>query len=385
MTQYPDKFDVLRPYQDDEVNAAIQKLIGDPEFALFARYLFPDMDRSEVYDTIRDIRCISEFQEKFVVKALDVVISRSIDKLTNRGIEHVDPNKPYLFISNHRDIVLDSSLINLLLFKNNMNTSQIAIGGNLLISPMIINIVKLNKSFIVKRHIPPRELFKYSQLLSSYISYALLELHESVWIAQREGRAKNGNDKTQYSLLKMLAMVDEKNTRELFIKYNILPVALSYEYDPCDLMKAVEIYSLANNIPYEKTHQADFQSMITGIQGYKGRVEIAFCSPLSEEDYRNIGEEHTNNWFKGLAEIIDKKIYREYRLWENNYIAFDLMNGTSEYRNNYSENAKKAFIDYLKNKTTKIEGAFPENELFNTMLTMYAFPLINKRSNQIEA
>jgi len=383
MTDPQDIFEEIRPFHDDEVNNAIRNLIKDPEFEVFVRYLFKGVDRNEIFNNIKDISSIAEFQDKFVSAVMDVVIKRTIDGLTSTGIEHLDKQKAYVFISNHRDIVLDSALINLMLFNNGFKTSEVAIGGNLLISSMITNIVRLNKSFIVKRNIPPRELYKYSKLLSAYISHTLFEKKTSIWIAQREGRAKDGNDKTQSSLLKMFTLNDEDGIKENYIKLNITPVAVSYEYDPCDMLKAIELYSVENNIPYVKTHQADFQSMITGIQGYKGKIDVSFCKPFTEEDYNHITGIHNNDWLKSLATYIDDRIYSAYKLWDSNFIAYDMLSETPVYANRYSEESKTKFTTYLNEKTDKLDEAYPKDEIIRFILNMYAYPLKNKLLSQL--
>jgi len=371
-------FDEIRPFEDYEINDAIGRLIRNPEFALFVRYLFKGVDRNEVFNSIKDISSIAEFQDKFVRAVLDVVISRSVDSLNVQGIEHLAPKNAYLFISNHRDIVLDSAFINLLLLNNGYNTAQIAIGGNLLISPMITDLVRINKSFIVKRNIPPRELYKYSRILSSYISYALTERNESVWIAQREGRSKDGNDKTQTSLLKMIIMNNEDNFIEAFAGMNLAPVAISYEYDPCDVMKAVELYSISNNLPYEKTQETDFNSINTGLHGYKGRVEVSFCDPFTLDDYKSLGGIHLNDWLKSLAVRIDEKIYQAYRLWDTSYIAFDMLSGEDTFISRYSLSSKNKFTEYLHEKTAGLEPVYPGEAIRHLVMNMYANPLKNK-------
>ncbi len=377
------EYDKLRPYYDEEVNNAIGELIKDPEFAIFIRHLMQGQDRKEVYNMLKGITSIEEFQRVFVQPVLDRIIKNSMDGLTCSGIDRVDKKKAYIFITNHRDIVLDSSLLNLLLFKQGYNTTQVAIGGNLLISPMITNLVRINKSFIVKRNIPPRELYEYSKLLSSYIAYTLSERNESVWIAQREGRSKDGSDKTQYSLLKMLAMSHEGEERDIFMKMNIFPVALSYEYDPCDIFKAVELFLIANSGSFKKTKEGDFQSMITGILGYKGRVEISFSSPLTSNDFDKLNDFHGNDFLKGLAGIIDNRIYCAYKLWDTNYIAYDLLNGTAVFSEKYSEESKEKFIDYLKEKSDKLDEVYPKRDILNLMLNMYANPIKNKLAENI--
>lgn len=383
MTNDQDIFEEIRPFHDNEVNNAIQNLIKDPEFEVFVRYLFRGFDRSEIYDSIKDISSIAEFQEKFVSSVMDVIIKRSVDGLTTQGIELVDKQKAHVFISNHRDIVLDSALINYILYHNGFQTSEVAIGGNLLISPMISNIVRLNKSFIVKRNIPPRELYKYSKLLSAYISHTLFDKKVSIWIAQREGRAKDGNDKTQSSLLKMLNMNDEEGMKENYIKLNITPIAVSYEYDPCDMLKAIELYSIANNIPFVKTHQADFQSMITGIQGYKGKIDVAFCKPFTGEDYQHVSGIHNNDWLKSLATYIDDRIYSAYKLWDTNLIAYDMIHETPVFSDRYTEASKAKFMDYLNEKTDKLDEAYPKDEIKRFILNMYAYPVRNKLDSQL--
>ncbi len=383
MTNEQDIFEEIRPFHDDEVNNAIRNLLKDPEFEVFVRYLFRGFDRSEIYDRIKDISSIAEFQEKFVAAVMEVIIKKSVDGLTTHGIEFIDKQKAHVFISNHRDIVLDSALINYFLYHNGFQTSEVAIGGNLLISPMISNIVRLNKSFIVKRNIPPRELYKYSKLLSAYISHVLFDKNVSIWIAQREGRAKDGNDKTQSSLLKMLNMNDEDGIKENYIKLNITPVAVSYEYDPCDMLKAIELYSVANNIPYVKTHQADFQSMITGIQGYKGKIDVSFCKPFTGEDYNHISGVHNNDWLKSLATYIDDRIYSAYKLWDTNFIAYDMLNETPVFSDRYPEESKTKFIAYLNEKTDKLDEIYPKDEIKRFILDMYAYPIRNKLASQL--
>lgn len=376
-------YDKLRPYHDEEVNNAIGELIKDPEFAIFIRHLLQGQDRNEVYSMLKGITSIEEFQRVFVLPVLDRIIKNSMDSLTCSGIDRVDKKQPYIFITNHRDIVLDSSFLNMLLFKHGYNTTQVAIGGNLLISPMITNLVRINKSFIVKRNIPPRELYEYSKLLSSYIAHTLSERKESVWIAQREGRSKDGSDKTQYSLLKMLAMSYEGEERGIFMKMNIFPVAVSYEYDPCDMFKAIELFSAANGGPYAKTKEADFQSMITGILGYKGRVEVSFSNPLTDKDFDALNELHSNDFLKGLASIIDNRIYSAYKLWDTNFIAYDLLNGSAVFSDRYTVESKEKFINYLKEKSNKLEEFYPKRDLLNLMLNMYANPIKNKLTENI--
>ncbi|MCK9613356.1 MAG: 1-acyl-sn-glycerol-3-phosphate acyltransferase [Bacteroidales bacterium] len=370
-------FDEIRPYHDEEVNAAIQNLVNDPEFIVFARYLLSGFNRMVFTKEMEKINDIAGFQKNFVVRALDVVISRSMKTLGCSGIEKLNKHTPYLFISNHRDIVLDSSFINLLLFRHGHATSQIAIGGNLLISPMITNLVRINKSFIVKRNLPARQMLEYSMLLSSYISYVIHERKESVWIAQRQGRAKDGNDKTQYGLLKMLVMHDEKNFREVFFNLPIVPVALSYEYDPCDVLKAIELYHKDNKMDFVKTPAEDYKSMIKGILEYKGNVHVAFGNLLNSRafDDKTAG---INDWLKNAASCIDRNIHCGYKLWKPNFIAYDVLNGKTGNKELYSDSEREAFIKYISGKVKKEAAEYPEKEMINIILAMYANPVKNQ-------
>jgi hypothetical protein len=374
-------FEDIRPYYNEEVPAAIADLIADPQLKPFFTGLFPIFKFDKFTRQLKMVKSIYDFQSVFAYQALKYIIKNSIKKFTISGIDKLDTKKAYLFITNHRDIVLDSSLMNFSLFENGHNTSQTAIGDNLYVSSIITHFLKLNKSFTVKRNIQPKAFYDYSKTLSAYISHVLKERQESVWIAQREGRAKDGNDKTQHGLLKMLMMDIEKSSKEAFFDLNVIPVAISYEYDPCDVMKAIELYMADHELHFEKTADKDFKSMMQGIMGYKGNVHVAFGDALSENSDSGSQDMAYNDWVKTVAEKIDNQIYNLYRLWKSNYIAYDLLNKSIQFADKYSRTEKEEFIKYLNSRTEMVPEHLDRAEILSVLLNMYANPVKNHLEN----
>jgi hypothetical protein len=374
-------FDEIRPYFDEEVHAAIENLIADQQLKPFFTSYFPIFKFDRFTNQLKKVNSIYDFQSVFAYQALKYIIKNSIKRLTSDGLDKLDTKKTYLFITNHRDIVLDSSLLNFTLFENGHNTSQTAIGDNLYVSPIITHFLKLNKSFTVKRNIQPRAFYDYSKTLSAYISYVIKERHESVWIAQREGRAKDGNDKTQHGLLKMLMMNFEKSEKESFFDLNVIPVAISYEYDPCDYLKATELYMSDHELPFEKTSDKDFKSMMQGIMGYKGNVHIAFGDALKEDDNNDNTELSYNDWVKTIAEKIDRHVHKNYHLWKTNYMAYDILHRTKKFSGKYTTSEKDKFLEYLQNRTEMVPEHLDKAEIMIILLNMYANPVKNYLDN----
>lgn len=281
-------------------------------------------------------------------------------------------------MSNHRDIVLDSALLDILLIDNGFdNTIEIAIGDNLLIFPWIRTLVRLNKSFIVQRSVSMREMLMSSKRMSEYMHFAINEKHEGIWIAQREGRAKDSNDRTQESILKMMAMGGEGTPIERLKSLNITPLTISYEYDPCDFLKAKEFQQKRDDASYKKSQQADLDNMQTGIFGKKGHVVYRIAPPINTwiDKYASLPK---GEFFKAVAERIDKAIHQGYELFANNYIALDLLHKSTDYTTHYTETEKASFETYLEQRIALID--LPnKDEIFlrERILTMYANPLIN--------
>lgn len=372
-------YDGIRPYNDNEVNAIINSMLEEVEFMVFLRYLFPSANKKKMIEKLSKIDNVKDFQMFFAQPALQVILDRSVDSLTFSGL-HLIGNDTCLFISNHRDIALDPSFLSLIMFRNHYDTCQIAIGSNLLISPLVTNMLKLNKSFIVHRNVSPRQLYLYSKQLSSYIFDLVSNKKSSAWIAQREGRSKDGNDHTQHGLIKMLTMNKEDNPQEIIKKLNIVPVAISYEYEPCDLGKAEETYCLNNDILYFKTPEQDLNNLLSGMKDYKGRVHISICKPLNKTiDMVPEFADQNSDYATIVSDMIDKEIYENYKLWPTNYIAFDLITGMDEYSTEYSSEQKQLFLEHIEKQLQKTKQN--KQGIKEVLLNIYANPVKNSLKN----
>jgi 1-acyl-sn-glycerol-3-phosphate acyltransferase len=367
-------FEDIRPYKDDEYLDVIKDLCEvEPLMNTIKNYL-PELSIDEIKETLFSFNKIQDFQSKMVCKVIDRIIIDSVNEFSSDGILRLDKNKNYLLISNHRDIVLDSALINYCLNKREYNTSEIAIGSNLLTQPWIKQLVRVNKSFIVKRNIPIDQMLESSRTLSSYINYTLKEKHQSVWIAQREGRAKDGFDKTNPGLLKMFGMAAEDNLLDHLQSLNITPVSLSYELDPCDKLKIPELLQKSEGLNYVKAEGEDNIHMVLGIKGNKGNVHVQFGSPINDEIEQFRAIKNRNELLKNVAQVIDKHVYANYKLWDSNYVAYDLLNNSETYNDKYSLEGKEQFIAYMNKRLEDFSGNDKATELF---LKMYANPVIN--------
>ncbi|RUT78111.1 1-acyl-sn-glycerol-3-phosphate acyltransferase [Ancylomarina longa] len=369
-------FDAIRPYKDSEVTGVIKRLLTEEAFIRFAQQLFPGFSREMIEKAISEVKTINDFQTKFIVLLAQHIIDNTTKGISIDGLDNLDPNESYLFISDHRDIILDSALLNVMLHKNGFDTTEIAIGSNLLIQPWIEDLVKLNKSFVVKRNVTVREMLTCSKLLSDYISYALNTKKSSIWIAQREGRTKDGDDRTQQSLLKMLQMSGKKEFAKHFKSLRIVPVAISYEYEPCDAMKSLEVYLKESDEGFHKTAKDDLRSMIKGITNEKGRVHFAIGNPISE--ILDVIEEmdDSRDKFKALAEVIDYRIHKNFKLWPDNYIAFDIINNSNEFSEKYTSEEKELFLKHMEKKLGTVEGN--RKRLDEIYFEIYANPVKNQ-------
>ncbi|HTO34962.1 MAG TPA: 1-acyl-sn-glycerol-3-phosphate acyltransferase, partial [Flavobacterium sp.] len=316
-----------------------------------------------------------DFQCNFTYKSVKKVLEKSSEGLTTSGFEKLIQNTPYLFISNHRDIILDTSLLNVALFEHGLIMTSSAIGDNLVKKDFLLKLSKLNRNFLVLRGLPPRELLQSSKLMSEYIVQLLLKENRSVWIAQREGRTKDGNDQTQQGVLKMLAMAsDEKNILDYYRKIKIVPISISYEYDPTDALKMPQLMAQAKNELYVKEKNEDFVTLMSGIIGQKKRIHIHVGDVLDEEI--NVLESYIDNPNKlvqALAQTIDKGILGGYHLWPTNYIAYDILHKTNHYKDFYTNNEKSLFERRLEMRID-----INNEEMVKSFLYMYANPVINK-------
>lgn len=371
-------FDDIRPYTDKEARKKIRLMVKDPVFDQVLSHMFKYRSKIEMVKfQLRMVRSIKQLQGTFIYDLLRMIVNKTSKGLTCSGIENLDKKKPYLFISNHRDIVLDAALLNFLMFEKGMNTTQIAIGNNLLLYKWIEHAVKLNRSFIIKRNLPPRELLEASKKVSQFIRNSIVEENLSVWIAQREGRTKDGSDKTQVSMLKMLNMSNKKDISEGFRELNIVPVSISYEIEPCGLAKIKELIK-KEHYGQKKTSKDDLKSMSMGMFNPKGRMRFSFGKPI-EIDLQNEeakSKEQQNKVSQNIADKIDQQIWANYKLWPNNYIAYDMLMQEHRFKDKYTNTEDRRFKMMIEQAMIHID--FPITDLQERFLKLYANPVINK-------
>lgn len=374
----PSIYDDIRPFDPEELPAAFERLLSDAQFQQVLGYLYPGVPLEAVKTKMMACKTNLEFQLAFCYGFLKDLMAKA-SKGFDMNVEAVDVTKRYTFVSNHRDIVLDSALLDVLLYDAGFNTTcEIAIGDNLLSLPWVKDLVRLNKSFIVQRSLSPREFLMASKKMAEYMHYVVGEKNDNIWIAQREGRAKDSNDRTQPSILKMMAMGGEGSPVDRLRQLHIVPLAISYEYDPCDFLKAAE-FQLRRDVPgWKKTALDDVNSMRTGIMGYKGEVHY-HCAPCIDGFLDNLSPDiPKTKVFDVIAEHIDKEIFRNYRLYPSNYIALDMLEGNEAHAGRYAAEDKAAFEKYLQGQIARID--IPNKDeafLRERMLTMYANPARN--------
>ncbi len=374
MTNHLD-FESIRPYQDHEVPAVFDRLTKEQSFMRLLKFLYPEVPADALIHRLKSIETIHQFQSEIIYPYVKQIMKTTTNGVTISGLDKLDNKKNYLFISNHRDIILDPAILNITLLEYGFDTTEIAIGDNLLIYPWITDLVKLNKTFIVKRNIPVRQMMEASSLLSSYIRNALTERKKNIWIAQREGRSKDGDDRTQISLLKMLNISGQNDISSNFQEMEIVPVSISYEYDPCDYLKAYEFQLKRDMEGYKKTQADDLTHMATGLKGRKGRVHFAFGKPITEELKKLPPSDNKNELYNGVAELIDRQIHDNYRLWPGNYIALDILNKNQACAAFYTDEDKITFMEYIYEHISRIDS--DEEFVFNTIMEMYANPVRN--------
>ncbi|MCY2685690.1 1-acyl-sn-glycerol-3-phosphate acyltransferase [Salinimicrobium sp. TH3] len=374
MTNYDD----IRFYDDAEVQGALKDYVRHPMIKGLLQFTFPNVAFEKVEEKVLSCNSIRDFQTKIIYHTVQKVLSKSSEGLSYSGFDKLDKNESYLYISNHRDIVLDTSLLNCVLYEADLKMTASAIGDNLVKKPFLLALSRLNRNFLVTRGVSPREMLKSSQKLSEYIRKLLLEEKRSVWMAQREGRTKDGNDHTQQGVLKMLAMAKgDDSVAEYFGKLKVVPVAISYEFDPTDVLKLPEILAKRMEQIYTKSANEDFKSILKGALGNKGRIHIAAGEPISTAALKEIEAKagSVNEQLQVLTASIDRRIHKNYKLWPANYIAFDLLNGSSMFEEFYNTKQKRQFERRL---TRRVD--FKNALEVNSYLLMYANPVINQKN-----
>ena len=373
-------FDEIRPFSDDEVPAAIERLLTEPSFHNAIRYVFPDKRPDEVITKLKQIRTIDEFQGSIIASAVRNIQISTTRGIRHQGLDNLNKKGAYLFISNHRDIVLDSAFLNYLLHTEGFPTTRIAIGNNLLQKEWISDLVRLNKNFIVHRDVPSRQAYDFSLRLSKYIRHSIEVDHASIWIAQKEGRTKDGVDKTHSGLLKMFGMSWEGTPEEGYSKLNIVPVSISYELEPCAGMKAYEMYVRSIKGSYEKEPGEDLMSMRNGIAHKKGRVVYSFGKQLNAELFHSLFDgANRNEGLKKMAIKLDEEIHANYHLFPFHYLAYDKLNNTNLFNSKYSNEDIIMFETHIEEQLAPCKAA--KEDLLPFLLQIYANPIELKKLN----
>jgi 1-acyl-sn-glycerol-3-phosphate acyltransferase len=366
-------FDDIRPYVDAEIPAAMQRIVADKYFPLVCEYAFQGHTVQEIAAVLGSCRTVDEFQHRFMWGAVNAIISKTTSGLTAEGVERLDPSKNYLYVSNHRDIVLDAAFFDILLDRYGRRTAEITFGANLMQGQLIIDIGKSNKMFRVERPTTvssPRDFLVKSRYLSDYIRHTILEKKESVWIAQRNGRTKDGYDATDQGIIKMFGLSGGSDKVKALSELNIVPICISYEWEPCDVLKALELYARSSGQPYIKKPGEDLHSILTGIQQTKGRVHLTVCEPITQEDLELFRGLPSAVFNKEVASLVDSRILPAYRLYPNAYIAADMLAGKRSH--SYTEAEFKAFKKHL-----ELIKEYPA-EVREILLKIYATPLLRK-------
>ena len=368
----------ISPYTDEQAVEALHKVARNPMLPVISKFLFPDEPFYSLHRMLKSINSIDEFQEVVMSKMVVADVQRTSSGFTYEGIEHLDTGKTFLAVSNHRDIILDPALIQWTLFHNKMPLTEICVGSNLLESNKIVaDLLRSNRMIKVIRGISARELYLSSKLLSSYIRSRVASGEASVWVAQREGRTKNGIDLTEQGLLKMFDMSGTKGFKENFMELNITPMSISYEYESCDMKKARELY-LSKDRKYVKKRTEDLHSIMTGIKQWKGRIHLSIDTPLTEEEIERASICDKNDRYQYIRHVLDYRIVKLYKLWKTNYMGYDLMNRTTKYSSLYGKDDLEAFKAYTEHKLSKVERNLDRDALRQLFWEIYGNPVARK-------
>jgi 1-acyl-sn-glycerol-3-phosphate acyltransferase len=376
-----DSYSDIRPYNDDEIPAALERIVNDPFFIPAVNFAFPDADMERIREVVRTCKTVDQMQERVMFSIIKRIIDATINNFTSNGVENIKPGVGHLYISNHRDIALDSFLLQYALYTHGLPTTATTLGDNLLRSQFVIDICRINRAVRVIRKtddISPREFLQNSMHLAEYIRWYLSQ-GKSMWIAQRNGRTKDGIDATDQGVLKMVSLSGSSDFVENFSELNIAPIAISYQYEPCDVKKAIETTVNLMGGTYRKGDNEDINSILYGIRMPKGDVNITICEPITREELEECGKLPKAEAYKLLKEIIDNRIYKNYKLHDTNYIAHDILHRSKQHAEHYTPAAMKAF----KGRMAYAEARFMEYGLDlktarKVYLGIYAGPVDTK-------
>lgn len=370
------RYDDIRFFNDEEVNIALQSAVRHPMIKTLFEYTFPDKDYNTIKDIVLSCNSINDFQRDVIRKTVLRVLEDTSAGLTTSGFEQLESDQSYLYISNHRDIVLDTCLLNVKLFDHNLIRTASAIGDNLVQRPFVNALSRLTRNFIVKRGAGPRETLLSSKKLSEYIHYLLKDVNRSVWIAQRQGRTKDGNDLTEQGVLKMIALAAGKSpVLEYLNTLKIVPVSISYEYDPTDILKVPELLAKDADQEYIKSENEDFNSILKGALGQKRRIHIAAGMPMQLDQ---LTSNSVNQTLQKVAHLLDHHIQTNYKLWPTNYVAYDLLHDSKKYKNHYTEQDMAYFERRL-----RLRVNIEDKKAVTSFLSMYAQPVVNKEKQAV--
>ena len=370
------KFDDIRPYYEEEIPDAMVRIADSSSFPLLASYVCPDEPLETVRQRIASYKTVRDFQTETMRMVNERVIAQSITEFTCNGTDRLDPNESYLYVSNHRDIMLDSSLLQYHLVMQGFDTTEITFGANLMMNQLVIDIGKCNKMFKVERPGGSiKEFYRASLHLSEYIRHTIREKHQSVWIAQRNGRTKDGVDATDQGIVKMFCMSEQSDKIKALADLHIVPVSISYEWESCDILKALELYQ-SQFSKYTKKPGEDLNSILTGLLQPKGRVHIELCEPITEDELSYYDDLTSNEYHKAVAQLIDSRINPAYKLYPNNYIAHDIRYGSKKFRGFYTTEEYDAFMKRL-SKLDRYDTC-DLDQLKDIFLGIYANPVENR-------
>ncbi len=370
-------YDDIRAYYDSEINDALHRIADDPRFIGIANRFFPEVPLEELKAKLTSFHDADSMQKAIMAPIIQKIVDTSATSFNFCGMEKLDKDTPYLFISNHRDVILDAALLQLVLFKSGFRTSEITFGNNLMINPFVVDIGRSNKMFKVERGGTRKEIYRNSMHLSEYIRMGITQRKSSIWIAQRNGRTKDGFDKTETGVLRMFGMSGSKNFVENYGELNIVPFTISFEYEPCDYFKTQEVYLRELHDGYTKAPDEDYQSILVGVNSNKGGINICINDPVTIEDLQNIVDIGTRAPINELTALINKRINQSYKLWKTNYIAYDMLHNCNTYADKYTPEEKTAFGRFALSQLAKIEEG-DRKRLQEIFLGIYANPVTNR-------
>ena len=371
------EFESISPYTDEEAAEALSKLAEYPLLAHVSQHFFPEESPDFLKNLLKNIKTIDDFQILVMQKFVRWVLEHTAKNFSYDGVSNIDPSKKFLALSNHRDIILDPAITQLVMYTNGIPMTEIAVGDNLITNKTIEYLIRSNRMIKVVRGITARELYLSSQLLSKYIRLNITEQRSSIWLAQRQGRTKNGYDVTEQGLLKMLDMSGQADFQRNFEELNIIPMSISYEYEPCDVLKARELV-ISRKRKYVKAEGEDLNSIMVGIMQPKGNIHLNIGKPLTSEEIAAAASCDKNDRYQLIRHAVDLRVIEGYRLWKNNYIAYDIVNHGFKYSDKYTPSEASQFVAYMEKQLDTVEPEINREDLRRIFLDIYANPVISK-------